>query len=125
MNEEIRDIVDKTLKNIEGLTYNLCFWEQETKLVIIYNTTCCSIIIDNEALSIYGLYTEEESRKSGNATRLFKIIEDLAKALNRKELFLFCKPNTWQYEWYIRIGFKYYLENSDIKGTVWLYKILS
>ena len=93
-------------------------------LLIIYNTTCCSIIIDNETLSIYGLYTEEESRKLGNATQLFKIIEDLAKALNRKELFLFCKPDTWQYEWYIRMGFKYYLENSDIKGTVWLYKIL-
>ena len=124
MNEEIRNIVDKTLKNIEGLTYNLCFWEQETKLVIIYNTTCCSIIIDNEALSIYGLYTNELFRQSGNATQLFKIIEDLAKALNRKELFLFCKPDTWQYEWYIRNGFKYYLDNNDQKGTVWLNKIL-
>lgn len=124
MNKEIESIVKEALSDFINLNYSLCFWEQETKLIILCNKVSCCIVIDDDALSIYDLYTEEEFRRLGLASFLFEIIEFLAKKLNRKELFLFCTPDTWQHDWYIRKGFKYYLENNDPKGTVWLNKIL-
>lgn len=123
----MENIIKKVLENIDGLSYSICLWKKETNIILIYNNIAsCTLTINlDNSINIYNLYVQKESRKLGIATKLLNIIEELAYKLDKKELFLFCTPNTWKYYWYCKIGYTYYTNSGNPKGTVWLNKILN
>lgn len=54
---------------------------------------------------LHDLSVLPEHRRKGLATKLVRICRQRAAAVNRRQLSLWVKPNSWQEKWYQRIGF--------------------
>ena len=63
--------------------------------------------IDNNCTIIHSLSVDQDQRKRGIGKYLIRICEKLSKDVFKvKAVKLYVEANTWQYMWYVRLGFK-------------------
>lgn len=74
---------------------------------------------------IEGVHVSKEQRHNKLGTELLNKLIDKCKDIKAKECMLWCDKNKWMYEWYQRLGFKYWGDKKDQEGFVWMMKYLN
>lgn len=76
---------------------------------------------EKEVAYIEGLHVSEKERLKGLGGNLLNILIDKCKKLGAKRCVLWCYKESWTYEWYQKIGFKYLDEYKDDMDAVWMF----
>lgn len=85
----------------------------EAILLIYSDMPTCSIVC-----SLYSTL-----RGKGNASRVMQAAERASILMGRYNIALWVDANSWQYDWYKRLGYEY-LRDHDLPGFVWMMKSL-
>lgn len=84
-----------------------------------YGHICLHRYYDNpEQVILTSLYVRK-NRRNGNGTHLIKQAEQIARSIGAKQIWLQAKPNSWQEQWYKRLGYEF-SDNIEDDTLRWL-----
>lgn len=104
------------------------YWGMETMIMEARGKAFVRIyryIGDGKSIFIECLSVDESERKKGIASFLLKEVDRIASELNAETISLSVKKDSWVYDWYIRIGFHWFVWDCKNQNTVWLRKVIN
>lgn len=77
---------------------------------------------DSNSLYLSNVFVEESSRKQGLGNHILSLVNDFAKKMNVKEIFLKVKKGTFILEWYKKNGYEYFSNDETDSNYIWMVK---
>lgn len=75
----------------------------------------CYVTLNDGEYIINGLHVRKPYQNQGIASSLIKSAESVIQKLGGYKSILYVIPNSWQHDWYVRIGFRE-SNNNDVLG---------
>lgn len=84
----------------------------------------CDLFIENEHGTIANLKTDKSYLRHGFAKKVMTTAVKVANGLRLKSISLRVLKNSFMREWYIRLGYKYFAEDTENENYEWLKKYI-
>lgn len=77
---------------------------------------------DSNSLYLSNVFVEESNRRQGLGNHILSLVNDFAKKINVKEIFLKVKKGTFMCQWYKKNGYEYFSNDETDSNYIWMVK---